>query len=191
MIKMIGWHQSPDLRLKGEDMEIWDGYTVDKQLAGVDIIREEEFTREWSSLGLYHLVSDIIVRHSDGTWLVMQRDFAKEGHPGEWELGAGGSVLKGESAYQGAVRELYEETGIASDELTLLKEITTVHSNGVGVHYSIYLCETDVSKTAIKLQAGETVDFKWLTDDEIREGAYIPDRSRDLILQLMEEKDAH
>ena len=156
-------------------MEIWDGYNADKTLAGVDIPRESENEGKYP-VGLYHIVAEVIVRHTDGSYLVMQRDFNKQGHPGEWEIGAGGSVLKGESAQQGALRELYEETGIQADDLRLMAQTSVIHENGVGVHYYDYLCITDMDKDAVLLQEGETIDFKWISAEEILGGEYIPMR---------------
>lgn len=156
-------------------MELWDGYNADMTLAGVDIVREDELIGKYPK-GLYHLVADVIVRHTDGTFLVMQRDFNKVGFPGEWEIGAGGSVLKGESAYEGAVRELCEETGVFADKLISLGTVSVMYDSGVGVHYFIYLCTTDMDKSAVKMQQGETIDYKWLTDKEIVSGHYIPER---------------
>lgn len=161
-------------------MEIWDGYKADKTLAGVDIIRGGKFPS-----GLYHIVTDVIVRHDDGTYLVMQRDYNKEGWPGEWEIGAGGSVLKGETPYEGAKRELFEETGVTAEILTLLAEVSKVHDNGVGAHYFIYLCETDMDKSAVVLQEGETIAFKWITLDELLSGRYITERIKNIIREKL------
>lgn len=167
----------PDIVLTGGNiMEIWDGYNADKTLAGVDIVRGGEFPK-----GLYHIVVDVIVRHKDGMYLVMQRDYNKEGWPGAWEIGAGGSVLKGESPHDGAIRELYEETGVRAEQLTLLSEVSKVHENGVGVHYFIYLCETDIDKDAILLQEGETIDHKWIDLNELPSGDYITERTKNAI----------
>lgn len=44
--------------------------------------------------GMYHLVGEVIVKHIDGTYLIMQRDFKKH-YGGMWELTAGGSALLG------------------------------------------------------------------------------------------------
>lgn len=161
-------------------MELWDGYNADGTLAGVDIAREDEQQGKFPR-GLYHLVADVIVRHVDGTYLAMQRDYNKIGFPGAWEIGAGGSVLKGESAYEGALRELREETGVLTEKLTLLATKTVLCDNGVGVHYYIYLCVTDMDKTAVTLQKGETIDFKWISSGEIVDGEYIPQRRLDLV----------
>lgn len=166
-------------------MEIWDGYNADGSLAGVDITRESEREGKYPK-GLYHLVADVIVRHTDGTFLAMQRDFNKIGFPGEWEIGAGGSVLKGESAYQGALRELREETGIISDKLIQLATMSVMYDSGVGVHYYMYQCTTDMDKSAVALQEGETIAHKWITAEEILKGAYIPNRSIELVRQLSE-----
>lgn len=160
-------------------MEIWDGYNADRTLAGVDIVRGGEFPK-----GLYHGVAEILVRHTDGTYLVTRRDFSKESYPGEWEIGAGGSILKGESFYDGAVRELFEETGIRAGRLELLYETSKVHDNGVGALYSCYLCVTDADKDSVVLQKGETIDYKWLSAEEIVMGSYVPQRMKEALKHL-------
>jgi 8-oxo-dGTP diphosphatase len=48
---------------------------------------------------LFHLVSEIIVKHEDGMYLLMQRDWKKPNSPGLYEATAGGSALKGEVTY--------------------------------------------------------------------------------------------
>lgn len=161
-------------------MEIWDGYTADRALAGVDMVRGRECEYpKW----LYHIVADIVVHHADGTYLVMQRDFNKIGYPGEWELGAGGSVIKGEPPNDGALRELYEETGIIAESLILADVVTKEYENGCNTHYYVYICETDMDKCKITLQKGETIAFKWVTADEIRKGDYIHDRKYNVIIE--------
>lgn len=164
-------------------MELWDGYNADKTLAGIDIAREDEQKGKFPK-GLYHLVADVIVRHTDGTYLAIQRDYNKTGFSGEWEIGAGGSVLKGETAYEGALRELREETGVIAEKLTALNTISVVCENGVGVHYYMYLCITDMDKDAVILQEGETIDYKWITPEEVLLGSFIPKRRTELVEKL-------
>ena len=72
-------------------MELWDALYKDGTLAGRDLVRGEPVPE-----GLYHLVCEILVRHTDGTYLMMRRNLEKEGYPGYWETTAGGSALKGE-----------------------------------------------------------------------------------------------
>ena len=96
-------------------MEIWDAYLADGTLAGCDLVRGEPIPK-----GLYHLVSEILVRHTDGDYLLMQRDTAKPNYGGWFEASAGGSALQGEDSLACALRELREETGGYTDRLEYL-----------------------------------------------------------------------
>ena len=146
-----------------QNIELWDAYYADGSLAGCDLVRGEKIPN-----GLKHLVAEVFVIHKDGSILLMQRDFDKPNYPGLWESGAGGSVLKGESAIDGAKRELLEETGIAADDdlerLYYVVTDTTI--------YCGYLCMTGVSKVDIKLQKGETIAYQWVSKKEFREIFY-------------------
>lgn len=153
-------------------MEIWDGYRKDGTLAGVDLVRGEMIPE-----GLYHLVCEILVRHRDGSFLLMQRDLRKEGWPGAWEATAGGSALKGENAQQCAKRELLEETGIESDCLQPIGR--SVSHNTI---YESYLCETDWAKENVSLQEGETIAFQWMEEADfirfLHSGEMIPSQKK-------------
>ena len=138
-------------------MEFWDAYNKHFEIIDdITLIRGETIPE-----GVYHLVSDIIVRHLDGSYLLMQRDKRKH-FGGMWEATAGGSALKGEDALACAIRELQEETGIRSDDLT---EVGRVVSNDT--IYVEFLCETDCNKDSIILQEGETSAYKWVSRDEL------------------------
>ena len=80
-------------------MELWDAYDRDGNRLGVDLVRGEPVPE-----GMYHIVSETIVRHVNGDYLLMLRDPTKPIRPGEWELGAGGSALKGETPVEAARR---------------------------------------------------------------------------------------
>ena len=141
-------------------MEKWDAY--DRHLNKIDnltLIRGDVIPE-----GVFHLVCDIIVKHTDGTYLLMQRDHMKH-LGGMWEATAGGSALQGEDPITCAIRELKEETGITTDKLT---EVGRVLHYGHQTYYVEYLCNTDVVKESIILQEGETSAFKWVTGDELR-----------------------
>lgn len=61
-------------------MEIWDAYLEDGTLAGRDLTRGSQIP-----YGLFHLVCEVIVRHKDGSYLLMQRDYNKINYPGLYE----------------------------------------------------------------------------------------------------------
>lgn len=149
-------------------MEIWDGYRKDGSLANQDLVRGEAIPN-----GLYHMVCEILVRHTDGDYLLMQRDFRKPNFGGYYEATAGGAALKGEDKITCAKRELLEETGITAASL---EEIGR-HVSHDTIYYQ-FLCITDCDKTTVALQEGETIAYRWLTENEyiafVNSGKMIP-----------------
>ena len=140
-------------------MELWDAYFRDGTPEDCDLIRGKSVPE-----GLYHLVSEIVVQHIDGDFLIMQRDFNKSIHLGKYEITAGGSVTKGENALEGAVRELFEETGIKADNLKFeYTEISDVHHS----IFNMYYCLTDCDKSSVMLQKGETIAYKWISLNDL------------------------
>ncbi len=148
-------------------MELWDTYdSCFNKIEGKTLVRGMPIEE-----GVYHLVCDVLVLHTDGTYLLMQRSDSKH-HGGMWEATAGGSALKGETPIECALRELREETGIEAEDLTELGRV--VHHQNRAVYFE-YLCVTDCPKTSIVLQEGETKAYKWvkraelfaMTDDEL------------------------
>ena len=140
-------------------MEIWDAYDEEFNIIeGKTLVRGEEHT---FPEGVYHLVVEILVRHKDGTVLLTQRD--KRKNYGEmWEASAGGSVLKGESFLEGAIRELREETGIIDGKMTEVGRFVNPRTHSL---YVDYIFDTDCDKNSVVLQEGEIVDYCWVHRD--------------------------
>ena len=149
-------------------MEIWDGYRADGSLAGIDLVRGEPIPD-----GIYFMTVEILVRHTDGDYLLMQRDLNKPAFPGYLEATAGGAAQKGEDPYTAALRELREETGITAEKLEPIANMTYHRM----LNYQ-YLCLTDCEKDSVTLQEGETVGYKWVNEAEfvdfINSGDMIP-----------------
>ena len=99
-------------------MELWDAYNSDGTLAGVDLVRGKKIPFNY-----FHMVCEAVIQHIDGDYLLMQRAYNKEIYPGKWEIGAGGSALKGESNIEAILREIKEETGIDTGELVEIYNI--------------------------------------------------------------------
>ena len=142
-----------------EKKELWDAYDSDfKKIEGLTLVRGEE---DKIPKGAFHLVCEVLVRHVDGTYLLMKRDPNKN-WGGMWESTAGGSALQGEDEIAGALRELREETGLVADKLEPLER-----AFGKTCWHSRFLFVTDCDKNSIKLQEGETVDYKWVKAEDI------------------------
>lgn len=158
-------------------METWDLYTAGGEKTGQTMVRGEKVP-----VGCFLLVCEVLVRHTDGSYLLMRRAPEKKIYPDCWEATAGGSVLAGESPLEGARRELREETGIENAEFTpmgvLVSELT-------GSIYHSFLAVTDCPKASVVLQPGETADYRWLSEEEFREfwrsGNAVPIQKRRLL----------
>lgn len=142
-------------------MECWDAYDRAGHLTGDVLIRGEAIPQ-----GTYHMVCEVLVKHADGDFLLMQRDPNETAYPGYWEATAGGSAWQGEDAVTCIRRELQEETGISCAELTLLAR--RIDEEEHAIFYS-YLACTACAKDDITLQQGETVAYAWVGKQEFIE----------------------
>ena len=153
-------------------MELWDAYTRNGVKTGGVLVRGQ---RMWP--GIYHLVCEVLVRHTDGSYLCMIRSREKPNYPLYPECTAGGSALLGEDPLDCIRRELREETGIAWNDFQLVAR--TVREPDSCLFWS-FVCTVDWPKERITLQAGETEDFKWVSEAEFIEllgsGKMIPEQ---------------
>ena len=142
-------------------MELWDAYTRNGVKTGGGLVRGQKM---WP--GIYHLVCEVLVRHTDGSYLCMIRSREKPNYPLYPECTAGGSALLGEDPLTCTRRELREETGIEWDDFEEVSR--TVRDCYATIFYS-YLCTVDWPKDQIKLQEGETEAYRWLSEEEFIE----------------------
>ena len=136
-------------------MELWDLYDRDGNKTG------EVWERKHGNFveipeGRYHIVSDILVKHVDGTYLLTKRDPRKDVYPGFWEPGAGGSATQGETPEECAERELFEETGLKAESLELINR--TVREYSHSIIYS-YVAVVSGDKDSVVLQEGESTEY--------------------------------
>lgn len=136
--------------------ELWDAYDRARRRTGEVLRRGEPIPP-----GRYHLVSEVLLRRTDGQYLLMRRDPNKPIYPGMWEASAGGSALLGEDSELAARREVREETGLTCANLRLFYQEV-----GDGYLFDYYLADTEGG--TVTLQPEETVDFRWVSPEELR-----------------------
>lgn len=167
-------------------MELWDGYDIDRQFIGKDLVRGEPVPN-----GLYRTVVHICIFNSKEEMLIQQRQPFKKGWPNLWDISCGGCVLKGETSRQGAQRELLEELGINYDFGDIRPNFTYNFYNGFD---DFYLIEKEVDPKKLKLQYEEVQAVKWASMEEILEmidkGLFIP-YFKSIITMLFEVKGQH
>ena len=110
------------------------------------------------------LLVSIVTLNSSGEILVTRRAAGKT-YAGCWEI-TGGCVQSGETAVQGAARELFEETGIQAAESELELRGT---ASGADYIHAFFLVRKDVPVGELHLLACETDAAKWVEPSEYLE----------------------
>ncbi len=146
-----------DKKRRGMMRELWDLVDEDRRPLRIKHVRGKKLPHD-----TYHLVVFVWTVSFDGRFLITKRSPNKPW--GEFWENTGGSVLAGESREQGAVRELYEETGvkIVTQDLILIHE-----ERSRSAFEDTFLTFVDKSKQTIRLQANETIDHKWISYQEL------------------------
>lgn len=161
-------------KVRPKKPELWDLFDKDRNPLGKTHIRGEILPD-----GAFHTVIVVITKNSRGEILITKRSSEKKNSPGIWECTTG-SVVAGESSISGACRELMEETGIKrkKENFKLIKSVVYKHT-----FTDCYLLRTDADDSEIKLQKGETDDYKWVDKEtfekmEQNDLIFTPDRQQ-------------
>ena len=141
-------------------MELWDLYDENRRPLGRTMVRGEPVEP-----GTFHQTVEVWTVSADRKILLTLRDPDKPEYPNLWEC-TGGSALAGEDSRSGAVRELFEETGIAVRE----EELTLLLSRRKGDCFcDSYIVQKDVPLQDIRLQPGETAGARWVSLPQLEE----------------------
>lgn len=145
-------------------MEIWDLYDEQRNVIG-EHIRGTELPEEG-----FHLVVHVWIKRRSGEYLMTQRSAGKATFPLMWEC-VGGSVLKGETSIQSAVREVKEEVGVdpSPEDGTLLS--TKIRRTVGGKRYNdivdVWLFQYDGDVLLENATTDEVEQIRWMDRDEI------------------------
>jgi 8-oxo-dGTP pyrophosphatase MutT (NUDIX family) len=141
-------------------MEKWDLYDESRQPLNKTHYRKDKMT-----IGEYHIVVGIWTVNDNNEILLTLRHPDKKEYPNYWENTAG-SVLAGETSRAGAMRELFEETGITAGDNELLYLGTRKERTAF---FDTYMVRKNLKISELTLQDGETVDAQWVTLDKLDE----------------------
>lgn len=141
--------------------EIWDIFNDKGVLTGKTTVRGRGFLKP----GEYHLVVHIWVISGDGQYLIQRRSENKKLMPGEWAA-TGGAAISGESSFDAAKRELFEELSIESNEKSLKKVFRLKRRNAL---LDVWLIKAAPSTETLTLQESEVAEVKWVTKAELQQ----------------------
>ena len=141
--------------------EIWDLYDKDGNLTGKTLERGNLIPE-----GYYHLVVHVWIKNKDNMFLISRRDKSRESNPLKLEC-TGGSVLKGETSLDGAIRETLEEVGIDLTNIpgkVILRKVRHHFRDIMDAWLFEYNGEVDLSKAT----TNEVCEVMWMSYDEIK-----------------------
>jgi 8-oxo-dGTP pyrophosphatase MutT (NUDIX family) len=129
----------------------------------------DEVTRPDGSPGVYGVVhmtnlaaGALVLDEADRVLLVGQHRYALDAY--SWEIPEGG-VPAGETALDGARRELREETGV---EATDWRELARIHlSNSVSDELAVVFLATGLTHGTAEPDPTEDLEIRWLPFDEV------------------------
>jgi len=140
------------------DNEMWDVYDTNRKLTGRTHRRGNPL-----QTGDYHLVVLTCIMNNNGEFLLTKRAPGKS-WAGMWEF-QGGCATTGDNSLAAAIREAKEETGLSlsseNGEIVLERK----HERAF---FDVWLFKQDFCIDDVVLQAGETVDAKIASMDEVR-----------------------
>ena len=141
--------------------EIWDLYDKNGNLTG-KILERGNLIPE----GFYHLVVHIWIKNKNNMFLISRRDKSRENYPLKIEC-QGGSVLKGETSLEGAIREVKEEVGLDLTNIEgkcIFRKIRHHFRDIMDVWLFEYDGEVDLSKAT----TNEVCEVMWMKYDDIK-----------------------
>lgn len=148
-------------------MELWDLYDANRQLIGKDHVRGEVIPE-----GTYHLVVHVWIKNREGKFLISRRSEDRPMHPLMWEC-VGGSVLKGESSLEGALRETEEEVGVKLDPekgtVLFSKLREAVGGRKFQDILDVWLFEYNGEADLEQATTNEVCDVRWMRKEEIKD----------------------
>lgn len=139
--------------------EIWDILDSSGLPTGKTVVRGKGFLKS----GEYHLVVHIWIVSPDGKLLLQRRSDQKQLMPGEWAA-TGGAAVSGETSFEAASRELFEELGIESSEQTLKKILRLKRRNSL---LDVWMITSDIEVESLKLQKSEVAEARWVSVSEL------------------------
>lgn len=150
------------------DLEVWDLYTKDRAKIEKTHIRGNKMSK-----GEYHLVVNVWIRNLKGEYLISQRAETRSVNPLKFECVCG-SVLRGESSVEGAVRETKEEVGIDLEAETGKLVFTEACEAEYGENYivDIWLFNYNGRIDLKNATTDEVKCAKWMKIDKIYELYY-------------------
>ncbi len=145
-------------------MEIWNLYKKNKngklELTDLEQIRGEKIPD-----GFYHLVVHVWIKNSKGEYIISRRSEDRKRYPLLYEC-VGGSVVKGETSLEGALRETIEEVGVKLEPVNGKLIYTKIRDDKYDI-MDVWNFSYDGNLDLSNATTNEVIDVEWMTYQDI------------------------
>jgi len=115
---------------------------------------------------LRHRTAIVWIENSSGEVLIARRSFSKKSEPGRWSAAVAGTVSKGESYKETALREIIEELGVSGLELVEVGKVP-LSLNNSNFFMAMFKAVADLNISDFTIDENEVSEIKWINKDEL------------------------
>ncbi len=144
-------------------MEYWDVYDKNLNKMNKIVKRKDKLNNDE-----FHIVVNAWIKNDNEEFLISKRVMNKS-HGGKWET-TGGSILSGEGALEGVIREVKEELGVDLNkkDAILIGKTRRYFKNCPDILF-VYLFNYNIDINNVIKQEEEVDDVMWASKEEILE----------------------
>lgn len=117
--------------------------------------------------GLWRRTCHVWIYNKSKKFLCQRRSLKKDRGAGLWEPAAAGHMGPDDNYYSGAVREVWEETGLSIDP-SELKFLKIYKDHDKKEFTGVFYCELDVESYHIKMEEGEVDEVKMVSINTLK-----------------------
>lgn len=145
------------------DMEYWDVYDKNLNKMNKIVKRKDKLNNDE-----FHIVVNAWIKNDNEEFLISKR-VKNKSHGGKWET-TGGSILSGEGALEGVIREVKEELGVDLNkkDAILIGKTRRYFKNCPDILF-VYLFKYNIDINNVIKQDEEVDDVMWASKEEILE----------------------
>lgn len=144
-------------------MELWD--ICDSK--GIPTGRTIEKGRDFGE-GEYHIAVEAWIVNRKGEFLIQKRSSRCQHYPNVWSLTAG-RIQAGEDAWDGCIREVKEEIGLALEREELIHLAHVNREDNSHMIWEVFLARRDISASGLTLDPDEVAEVRWVTKEKLED----------------------
>ncbi|MDD2376467.1 MAG: NUDIX domain-containing protein [Clostridia bacterium] len=143
---------------------------------------EVEEKKQVHTNGKYHRTVHVWIINDKKELLLQKRSATKENHPNYWDISCAGHISTGETAINGAIRELQEELGIkvSEEKFEYLETLKSIKNTKNREFAYVYLIEINIDINKYIFEDNEVSEVKYVYYKKLEK--LVSSKQKDLLM---------